>query len=141
MLVNVPPASTFCLAVWKVDRDQLDTDGSYSLWLAPGVTGIDGEPLAELPQVTRLTGAAPNPFNPSTTIGFELERAGRCRLAVYDLQGRLVRVLLDEQRSAGTGSVTWDGLDGSGSRMSSGLYLVRLEGGGKTDLLKLTLVK
>ena len=68
----------------------------------------------------------PNPFNPSTTIVFELPLAERVRLDVYDAGGHLVRALLDEERSAGQGSVRWDGRDGRRMPVASGLYTYRL---------------
>ncbi len=139
MHVNVPSGSTFCLAVWKTDAGELAKAGSYSLWLASGVSGVD-DPLP-MPQATRLVSAAPNPFNPQTTIAFEMERDGACHLALYDVQGRLVRTLIAEDRRAGADEVVWDGLDDRGSRVASGMYLVRLRAAGTADLLKVTLVK
>ncbi len=74
----------------------------------------------------RLERAVPNPFNPVTSIAFSLERAGHARLEVYGLDGRLVRVLVDEGRPAGRQRVRWDGRDGGGAAAASGLYLYRL---------------
>jgi len=140
MHVNVPAGTSFCLAVWKVDAGELDKEGNYSLWLAPGVSGT-GEPAPALPQISRITGAAPNPFNPRTTIEFELKRDGPCHLALYDLQGRLVRTLVAEQRQAGLNATVWNGLDDRGRQAASGVYLARLRAGTETDLLKVTLLK
>lgn len=81
---------------------------------------------AEMPERLALAPVAPNPFNPRTTISYVLPRAGQLELAIYDLQGRLVRRLLDEVRPAGEASLEWDGLDGRGNAVSSGVYLVRL---------------
>jgi flagellar hook assembly protein FlgD len=62
-------------------------------------------------------------------------------VAIYDLQGRRVRTLFDEERPAGPAEAEWDGLDDRGSRAASGVYLVRLQTAGKGDYLKVTLVK
>ena len=88
------------------------------------VTGI-GEtvPLYTL----ALHGARPNPFNPRTRIDFELPRRARVRLDVFDVSGRLVTTLLDGTRAAGPGSVVWEGKDGKGNSVGSGVYLYRLE--------------
>ncbi len=83
----------------------------------------------------------PNPFNPRTTIAFSLPKAAPCRLAVYALDGRRVRSLLEESREAGRHEVVWDGRDDAGSRVPSGLYFARLEFGGEVRMEKLALVK
>ena len=70
---------------------------------------------------------APNPFNPGTTIRFELPDPGRVRLRIYDVRGRLVRQLLDADHPAGYHSVVWNGEDGSGRRVASGAYWYRVE--------------
>ena len=70
---------------------------------------------------------APNPFNPGTTIRFELPDPGRVRLRVYDAHGRLVRTLLDEERPSGYFQVFWNGEDASGRRVGSGVYWYRVE--------------
>jgi hypothetical protein len=83
----------------------------------------------------------PNPFNPAATIAYNLPHAGRASLKVYDLRGRLVRVLLDDVRPAGPGQVVWDGRDGDGAAVASGIYFHELMAGGETRLGKMTLVK
>ncbi|MBE0567097.1 MAG: right-handed parallel beta-helix repeat-containing protein [Krumholzibacteria bacterium] len=88
----------------------------------PAATGDQDTPPAR----TRLEAARPNPFNPSTSIGFALARSGRIRLAVHDARGRLVRVLVDEFRAAGPGSVDWDGRDDRGRHAGTGVYFYRL---------------
>ena len=70
--------------------------------------------------------ASPNPFNPRLTIQYSLPVGGSARLEVLDLQGRVVRVLFDEYRSAGADRIDWNGMDGQGRAAASGVYLVRL---------------
>ncbi len=126
----------------------LRTDSSQHLdgyWFDQFVIQGDGmvpfSGTGDLPPATRLAGVQPNPFNPSTTIRFELAKAGPARVRVYDLSGRLVRTLVDEARPAGAQAVAWDGLDGQGRPAASGVYLVRLEAGGVVTSLKASLVK
>jgi len=66
---------------------------------------------ASLPGVgtTKLVNNYPNPFNPTTSIAFELAESGRVQLAIHDVQGRLVRTLISEVRNAGPGVEVWDG--------------------------------
>ncbi len=88
-----------------------------------------------------LRGAAPNPFNPLTVISYSLDAAGPMRLDVLDARGRLVRILESGVREAGTHDVRWDGRDGSGRRVASGVYLVRLRSGGNDATGKMTLAR
>jgi flagellar hook assembly protein FlgD len=53
--------------------------------------------------------------------------AGRVKIAVYDLNGRLIRILADEARTAGSYSVLWDGTDAEGNAVASGIYVCRME--------------
>ena len=84
---------------------------------------------------------SPNPFNPRTTIRFELARAGAARLAVYDVCGRRVRTLLDGSLAAGSHEAEWDGRDDSGREVGSGVYLARLESGGVAAVARMGLVR
>lgn len=78
----------------------------------------------------RLVGNAPNPFNPKTTISFEIARAGSVELTVYDAAGRKVRTLVDGALGAGPHDVAWDGTDDTGQRVASGVYRARLKSNG-----------
>jgi len=96
----------------------------------------------ELPTVPALAlMAIPNPFNPMTTIRFDLPVAGQAQLSIYDLAGRLVRVLVEGERPAGSHEAVWDGRDQSGRAMASGSYLARLVAGGKVEAVRMGLVR
>jgi subtilisin-like proprotein convertase family protein len=118
-------------------------EGTLSLWglnfslPAPLVSVPDGW----LPAATRLHGNVPNPFNPRTQISFELARAGKVQLDIYDVRGRLVSRLVDESMPIGKHQVTWDGTDSKGSAVSSGTYLYRLRADGKVHDRKMLLVR
>lgn len=93
--------------------------------------------VAALPSApARLEQNHPNPFNPTTTIAWELERAGHVRCAVYDMQGRLVATLAEGEMAAGTHSVEWGGV-----AAPSGVYLYRLQGEGWAVERKMVLAK
>ena len=96
---------------------------------------------AEAPQVFTLSQNAPNPFNPSTAIGFSLAHPADVRLAVYDALGREVAVLAEGSYPAGDHTVRWDGRDHRGVKVSSGVYLYRLTAGGKAEIRRMTLVR
>ncbi|MGE5176491.1 MAG: FlgD immunoglobulin-like domain containing protein, partial [Hyphomicrobiales bacterium] len=92
------------------------------------VTSVDATPA---PLLTRLLRSYPNPFNPSTTVEFTLDRDAQATLRVYDVHGRLVRGLLDSYVAAGTRTVRWDGRDDAGHAVASGTYFLRLQAGGR----------
>ena len=103
----------------------------------PLATAVDTPPAGPSPTLT----AYPNPFNPSTTIAVELPVEVHLELRVYDIGGRLVRVLLDERRDAGYSEVRWDGRDDRGAPAASGVYFVRLRAGADTAQKKIVLLK
>ncbi|MCX6134413.1 MAG: DUF362 domain-containing protein [Ignavibacteriales bacterium] len=78
----------------------------------------------------------PNPFNPATTISYELPAKGRVTLRVYDLQGRAVTNLVEAEQSAGYHSLTWNASD-----LSSGVYFARLTAGGFVQTRRMLLMK
>lgn len=85
--------------------------------------------------------AWPNPFNPATTVSFTVPAAGPARLTIHDVQGRLVRTLVDEPLPAGDGRRLWDGRTDSGAQAASGVYFARLVSGSAGAVSKLTLVQ
>ena len=89
----------------------------------------------------RLYPCQPNPFNPRTTLKFELPFSGRVRLAVFDLGGRLVQLLVDEDMAQGAHEVVWSGTDALGRNVGSGTYLARLEFDGKMESVRMGLVR
>jgi hypothetical protein len=106
------------------------TDGGVAD--APGLPGAPTD---------RIAGVAPNPFNPRTTVRYELAAAGAVELDVLDLAGRRVRTLVSGMRTAGLHAAAWDGRDASGRSCAAGAYFVRLRAGAGTDIRKITLVK
>lgn len=80
-----------------------------------------------LPTEFGLSQNVPNPFNPSTTIRYQLSEPGDVTLTVLDVLGQEITVLVSAMQPAGGYGVTWDGRDGAGRQVSSGGYLCRLE--------------
>jgi hypothetical protein len=83
----------------------------------------------------------PNPFNPTTTVAFDLAKADNVKLNVYNLRGQLVDCLVDGRLEAGRHRIQWLGTDSHDSRVASGIYLIRMESGGKTFIRKAMLMK
>lgn len=83
----------------------------------------------------------PNPLNPKADITFTLARAGQVRIALYDLRGRLVKTILDENRTIGDHTVAWDGSSGEGGRVASGVYFLRIQAQQGEDVQRVTVLK
>jgi hypothetical protein len=99
-------------------------------WLLPaGATGV--ETIAGSTTFDLLPNS-PNPFASQTSLKFALPASGPARLTVFDIAGRRVAELVNRTMDAGVHSVTWDGRDGSGATVASGVYLARLEAAGQT---------
>ncbi len=93
------------------------------------------------PQVFALLPNFPNPFNPATTIRYDLQEEAQVRLQVYALTGQLVRTLVDLHQPAGHYSTQWDGRDRTGAPVGTGLYLYELEAGEFRAVRKMVLTK
>jgi hypothetical protein len=127
-------------SVW-MGGDFLGTaDGSSEgviVWHPILATDVDG-PVT--PQDFHVE-AIPNPFNPRTEIRFDLPRAGRVVVDVFDVAGRHVRRLLDDVRTADTHRAVWNGRDADGHGVASGVYHVVVRGADVRSYAKLTLVR
>jgi hypothetical protein len=117
-------------------------DGGYvddvAIFGDASLTGVDHGTA-----VTRLAVRNyPNPFNPKTSVRFDLPAAGRVDLAIYDVAGRAVRTLIrGETRSAGPHEVAWDGRDDGGREAAAGVYFVRVGAGGSSATGRMILLK
>jgi hypothetical protein len=133
---KAPPASKF---IGSVD---------YTPWLAsdplPGLVSAYRPENAEhvIPDRFDLLPGAPNPFNPSTRIRFEVPVPGaEVALEVFDVQGRRIQTLTRGYRPPGEHMVIWDGRDHRGGRVATGVYFVRMRAGSFTKTQKLVLLK
>ncbi len=97
------------------------------IWETEGVFG---------PKSFTLKANYPNPFNPATTINFNLTAGANVNLSIYDVNGKLVETLVDGYREAGDYTSTWNG-----SNVASGTYLYRLTVDGQSITRKMTLLK
>jgi hypothetical protein len=118
----------------------LDDSGNESPPTAPAVlTGIAGDAT---PLRYKLHRAVPNPFNPATTIAYSVPPGGgMVSIRVYDVAGRLVRTLVNEQAPAGRNTVTWDGRNAHGEPVATGVFFCRMQAPGFERTMKMTLLK
>lgn len=100
-----------------------------------------GTAVDTVPDDYNLSHNYPNPFNPQTTISFDLPSAQNVQLDVYDISGELVKTLINGPRIAGNHRVTWSGVDQQGREVSSGVYYYRMDAGHFSQIRKMTLVK
>lgn len=128
-----------------------DVSGTPDLLMEPGInaglhTDVDltrelFEDIGWLPRLTAVgpggpaaaafrVRSAPNPFSPATVIHLQLPKAGRAKVAVFDLQGRLVKRLHDGWMPAGPHGIAWDGTDDRGATVGAGVYFSRVESNG-----------
>ena len=101
-------------------------------WYIPEVT---------IPENFELLQNFPNPFNPSTQIGYVLEKDGIVELEVFNVMGRRIRTLVNEHRQAGMYKVIWDGRDESGNRVESGVYIYQLRTTNNVVTKRMVLIK
>ncbi len=106
-------------------------------------TGIDTDTSnISVPAAFSLATARPNPFNPSTTIDYEVPEQTHVTLSIYNLLGQKVILLVDQVQAAGRYEVAWHGVNSRGAGVASGVYLYRIvSGSGYTDTKRMTLLK
>jgi len=117
----------------------VDTHGNRSPYTLIGPSLVVS--VGKTPAAATLEQNIPNPFNPTTTIGFTLDEAADVALRIYDASGRLVRTLADGHRGASHHTVSWDGRDNAGNTVASGVYFYRLTAGAFADTKKMVLIK
>ena len=93
------------------------------------------------PQQTSLTKNYPNPFNPSTTIDYQLSDAGMVSMIVYDLKGATVKTLVNEVQEADYHNVVWNGLNENGQSVASGRYILKMTAPGYVETITMTFLK
>jgi hypothetical protein len=103
------------------------------------VTGATGG--SSVTSRTALGAAFPNPFARATAVNLSLRSSGRASLGVYDVAGRRVRSLLNGLQPAGSRTIVWDGLDDAGASLGTGVYVMRLDAGGRVESRVVHLVK
>ncbi len=119
--------------------------GGLSTLFGPLTITVSGQPndpgAPEIPSVTQLQTAFPNPFNPSTSLRYSLKEAGKVRLEIYNLKGQLIRRFEHEHQHPGYYQQVWDGKDAAGNNVTSGVYIYRMVTGKYSSSRKMVLSK
>lgn len=135
---------------------ELDQEGTHYYWLQnvemDGSSGFHGPASVfftvggnggapSIPKFTRLENAYPNPFNPSTTIRYQLKDPGHVKIGIYNTRGQLLQSLERNHSDAGHYGFIWNGCDSSGRELPSGVYLYRMSCGRYSETKKMVLQK
>ena len=115
--------------------------GAFESRLRDPITIVEQLKDVATPLSYSLAQNTPNPFNPSTTIAYDLPKNGHVHLVIYDLLGRHIKALVDEHKPAGSFRITWDGRDENGLPVAGGLYFCRLQAGEYEKVVKMVLVR
>ncbi|MCF7811133.1 T9SS type A sorting domain-containing protein [bacterium] len=112
------------------------TSGSFTRLTGVEMTGISSRTETEIPVLTCLEPAYPNPFNPNTTLRFKMAQRGMVTIDIYDISGRIVASLLNSSYSPGSYSVDFNGVN-----LGSGVYFAKFSAGNTTETQRLLLTK
>ena len=103
--------------------------------------GILSEMEPNIPMEYALFHNYPNPFNPTTTLRYNLPENTFVNITIYDMMGRVVKTLINSNQKAGFKSVMWNATNNTGSALSAGLYIYTIQAGGFRQSKKMVLLK
>jgi hypothetical protein len=143
---NISWSGTISGPYTNVTAIAIDDSGNTSAFSQVAlVTNVEKMEDSIIPETFSLSQNYPNPFNPETTIRFEIPSRGKhtvkVELCIYNLQGQLIRTLINDERSPGIYQVGWDGLDEAGKTVATGIYLYRIRAGEFAATKKIILIK
>ena len=127
------------IRVWTVWES--DASGSWKLYGSRTDVPLEVKEKPQQPAGHSLLQNFPNPFNPNTAIHYEISAATHVTLRVFDLLGRELIKLVNEDKQPGRYDVSWDGRDQAGVRLASGVYLYRIQAGEFVEARKMMLLK
>jgi hypothetical protein len=150
--VQISPTTTIDTTAIDIRLHFVDPAGNQTDWtLEPAYAiGDYKAPVAversrnerdKIPQTFALHQNYPNPFNPSTSIGFDIPYRSHVSIVVYDMLGRMVKEIVNEERQAGKYLDTWDGSNNTGQTVAGGVYFCRMEAGGYVQVRKMIYLK
>jgi len=160
--INVQLGTMMPLSINCNDMDPGNSDETRTLqanwggssndegWLRPGSWGfmevIDpttdvADGTAAVPKRFHLSESYPNPFNPSTTLAYELAKYSEVKIVVYDMLGKQIKTLINGSKAAGAYTAKWDGTNDAGLRVASGLYFCKMITPDYSRTVKMTLIK
>ncbi len=129
---------------WKVSAyDATDStaadNASFSLTIKENVLVVDAR--YAIPDEFALHANYPNPFNPTTTISYDLPEQAQVTLGIYDILGKQIKTLVNQSQDAGNKIAVWNGTDNLGRQVSAGVYLYQIQAGEFSQTRKMLLLK
>jgi len=141
-LSNLLENTQYLWTVVATDGQAISEGPIWSFVTATGPHAVEDEKgVTILPESFELDQNYPNPFNPNTEIKFALPRRSDVSIAIYNILGRKIKTLVNENLSAGYKSITWDGTNNQGHSVSTGIYFYRIQAGEFVDTKKMLLLK
>lgn len=162
---NAPPPGEWIYLSWKEGQQTITMGPSFVFSFKCEVTDSDNNTATDIhsvivggpslskeqqnnaatitmvPTELTLAGNYPNPFNPTTTIRFGLPEAQQVSIKIYSVTGQLIKTLIDDYLSEGYHQVVWNGLNQSGNKVSSGIYIYEMRTKDKRFIKKMLLAK
>lgn len=134
--------NSFSLAIDDTDHPHIsyyDYDGNFKYLNNPVLTEVESSPEQhnELPSSFKIYHNFPNPFNPNTTIRYELPKFSKVKLIIYNVLGQRINTIVDVNQAPGVYTIKWDGKDNYGILVSSGIYFCRLQAGDFVKTIKM----
>ena len=135
MIFTISGTSPMLTSKYRINNETAFHDGPKY-----GVTAVDNSENV-IPTDFSITQNYPNPFNPSTTIRYGLPQASSVTIKIYNILGQEVKTLVNEDKSAGTYTVQWNGDNDFGYQVASGTYIYRIVAGNFVQVRKMVLLK
>ena len=138
---NIKLEGQWILVNTETDQIYELTGSNGPIYIQPAETFRLDKMESAIPREFSLSQNFPNPFNPVTAIHYDIPTVSLTKLVVYDISGKLVKVLVSKSYPAGSYSIVWDGKDQAGQLVSSGVYFYSIEVDQFLDIKKMLLVK
>ncbi len=130
--------ATIC---FKVEKDQKPEKVEADVLMNESTSQTLTAEVAALPTQFALENNYPNPFNPTTTIKYQLPADVRVNVTIYNIQGQVVRTLVSEDQKAGYYTIQWDGRSEAGTSVATGIYIYRINAGSFVTAKKMVMMK
>ena len=132
-------SGTWTIIATDGTHDVSASNGPFTLTIDVSKLNVnDSEPI---PEKFALHANYPNPFNPTTTISYDLPEQSRVTLGIYDLLGKKIKTLINQSQDAGNKMAVWDGTDEFSRPVSAGVYLYQIQAGDFIQTRKMLLLK